>query len=285
MPSSFQLIWRVSFRHAFFSDGILRALRIVPVAACHDMLRRAGVLLRAEEDGIALYGDERATERLRLHLGDAGARLDMAFQVFFTDPHFFEYTLPAWQAGQVMFLDTAAAANDGAGRRTLHAAPCVAADALLEREHPTLEAILGKRRPALEPAMVLQVAVTPALLDSTEPGQRHFQVCFDAASSYWKYWLFNAGEAQAVIVDLAGEVEFDRCAGVEIGERRQADVFLSKQAIPMREVATARFQLRAASPAGDKVLIKRMPNASLGKRFRDEKDGNRILVSEIFINQ
>jgi hypothetical protein len=285
MPFSFQLIWRVSFRHAFFSDGILRALRIVPVAACHAMLRRAGVLLRAEEDGIALYGDERAVERLRLHLGEAGERLDMAFQVFFTDPHFFEYTLPAWPAGHVMFLDTAAAVGDGAGPRALHAAPYVAADALFEREHPTLEAILGKCRPALAPAMVFQVAVTLGLLDATEPGQRRFEVRFDAASSYWKYWLFGAGEAQAVIVDLAGEVEFDRFAGVEIGERRHADVFLSKQAIPMRDVSTARFQLRAASPGGDKVLIKRMPNASVGKRFRDEKDGNRILVSEIFINQ
>lgn len=285
MPSPGQLIFRVLFEHAFFADGALRAVRIVPVAACHDMLRRAGVLLRVHDDGIAAFGDGKAVERLRLHVAEAGGSLNMAFLVFFTDPQFWEYTLPARPKDKLLFLNTARSVRDDAGRQILHATPSVPASAFVERDHADLVAILGKRVLAPAPAMVLQVAVSSSLLDAPDPGQRHFHARFEAASSHWKYCLFGANEAQAGIVDLAGDMEFDHFAGVEIAERRRADVFLSKRAMPMREVSAARFQLRAMSSAGGRVLIKRMPNASVGKCFRENKDGNEILVSEIFINQ
>ncbi len=285
--SSYRLVFRVAFEHAYFSDGVLRPLRIVPDAACHDMLRRAGVLLLVGEGGIAAFGDDRIVERLRLHTLDAGAALGLAFLVFFTDPHFFEYTLPARPAGHLLFLSTADAAADADGRLLLHATPTVPAAAMLPREHPRLQAILGQRVLAPAPAMVLEVVLTPAMLDAPEPG-RSFQVRFDAASSHWKYCVFGAAEAgsesRAGIVDLAGDMEFEHLPGAEIGDRRRADVWLSKRAIPMRERPEARFQLRAASPSGDKVLIKRMPNAGVGKRFRECRDGNEILVSEVFVN-
>ena len=285
--SSYRLVFRVAFEHAYFADGVLRPLRIVPGAACHDMLRRAGVLLLEEEGGIAAFGDDRIVERLRLHTLDAGAALGLAFLVYVTDPHFFEYTLPARPAGSLLFLSTADAAADADGRLLLHATPTVPAAALLPREHPRLQAILGQRVLAPAPAMVLEVALTPAMLDAPEPG-RSFQIRFDAASSHWKYCVFGAAEAgnesRAGIVDLAGDMEFEHLPGAEIGDRRRADVWLSKRAIPMRERPEARFQLRAVSPSGDKVLIKRMPNAGVGKRFRECRDGNEILVSEVFVN-
>lgn len=286
MPASYGLLFRVSFGHAFFADGALRALRIVPVPACHDMLRRAGLLLRAQDDGIAAFGDGQALERLRLHIAEAGAALRMAFQVFFTDPHFFEYTAPAWPQRKLLFLDTAMSVPDAAGRQLLHTTPCVPVSAFIDRDHADLESILGKRPTAWTPvpAMVLQVVVSSELLDVTDSAKRHFHVRFDAASTHLKYCLLGAGEVQAGIVDLAGEVEFDHYADVNIADDRRAHVFLSRRAVPMREVSPARFQLRAASPAGDKVLVRMMPNAGAGKRLRESRDGNEILVSEILIN-
>lgn len=184
MRSSCQPIFRVAFEHAFFADGRLRALRIVPVAACFDMLRRAGLLLRNEEDGIAAVGDAKAVKRLRLHIAETGGSLDMAFQVFFTDPRFFEYTAPAWPKGQLLFLDTAAVTPDAQGRQMLHATPCVPPSAILARDDERMQAILGKRVLPPEPAMVLQVALTPALLDAAEARERCFHVRFDAASRH-----------------------------------------------------------------------------------------------------
>lgn len=211
MPPSYQLIFRVSLEHAFFADGALRSLRIVPVAACHDMLRRAGVVLRAQDDGIAVFGDAQAVQRLRLHVAEAGAPLNMAFLVYFTDPHFFDYTVPAWPKGQLLLIGTAGAVPDDAGRQMLHATPCVPASAFIARDNADLDSILGKRVRAPAPDMVLQVAVSAGLLDAADAGQRHFHARFDAANSDWKYCRFGAA---------------------------------------MREVSVERFQLRAPAPAG-----------------------------------
>lgn len=285
MTSSYKLIFRVAFEHTFSADGILRSLRIVPVAACHDMLRRAGVLLRVEDDGIAAFGDAATVERLRLHITEAGEPLKMAFEVFATDPNFFEYTLPAWPQGKMLFLDTGCAVADDAGRQMLHATPFVTASAFVDRDQAV--PAQGPGKGALTPslAMLLQVTVSTGLLEEPDAGRRHFHARFDAASSHWKYWLFGSDEADIAVVDLAGVMAFDRFKDVGIAERRRADVFLSRREIPMREVSPSRFQLRAATAAGDRVLINRLPNASLGRRFGDSKDGNPILVSEIFINR
>lgn len=286
MASSSQLICRVAFEHAYFADELLRAMRIVPVAACHAMLQRAGVMLRLQEDGIAAFGDAAAVDRLRLHIDEAGAPLDMGFHVMFTDPHFAEYTAPAWPAGQLLFLDTARCTTDECSRQMLHATPCVPASAFRERDDADVVRMLGAPGLPPAPALLLQVSVSHRLLDTAVLAQRQFHVRFDAASSHWKYCLFSGskGEGALAIVDLAGDIAFERFPDVDIADRQRADVFLSTCAIPMRQVSPARFQLRAVTAAGEKVLIKRMPNASVGKRFRESRDGNEILVSEIFIN-
>lgn len=283
MPASYQLIFRVAFEHMFFADGQLHDLRVAPVAACQAMLNRAGVLLRPEGNGIAAYGDAAVVERLRLHLAEACGALELAFQVRFSDPHFFDYTAPAWPPGQVLFLDTACCTTDEDGRQMLHATPCVPASAFLPRDHASLTCIRDVRTAA--PAMVLQVTVSDRLLDTPVPAQRQFHVRFDAAGSHWKYILFGApADGAARVVDLAGDIAFEYLPNVDIADRRRADVFLSTRAIPMREVQAVRFQLRAATADGDKVLIKRMPHAGVGTRCRDSRDGHEILVSEIFIN-
>lgn len=183
MPSSYRLIFRVIFEHAFFADGVLRDLRIVPVPACHDMLRRAGVLLRPQVDGIAAFGDADVVQRLRLHIAETWMPLDMAFQVFVTDPHFFKYTAPGWLAGQLAFLDTGRCTTDAAGRQMLHASPCMPASALRDRAHADIVRVLGARVLPPTPAMVLQVAVSNRLLDTQVAEQRHYYVRFGAATA------------------------------------------------------------------------------------------------------
>ncbi|VXB82905.1 conserved hypothetical protein [Massilia sp. 9I] len=261
MPASQQMLFRVSFGHAFFADGILRDLRIVPVPACFDMLRRAGLVLRTQEDGIAAFGDESAVARLRLHIAHAGGSLAMAFQVFFTDPHFFDYTAPAWPHGELLFLDTADSVTDDEGRRIVHATPFVEASAFLARDHASLARILGERVLTPTPAMVIQVEVTPGLLDVVDSRQRHFMVRFDSTGSQWKEGQTGAGDKQA---GPSGDSQADRFAGVNIADRRRAHVFPPKGSMPMREVSPPRFRLRAPSPSAGKGQGKQASNAGAG---------------------
>lgn len=261
MPASQQMIFRVSFGHAFFADGVLRDLRIVPVPACFDMLRRAGLVLRSQEDGIAAFGDESALARLRLHIAQAGGSLAMAFQVFFTDPHFFDYTAPAWPHGKLLFLDTADSVTDEAGRRIVHATPFVEASAFLERDHASLARILGERVLTPTPAMVLQVEVTAGLLSVVDARQRHFLIRFDAAGNQCKGGQPGAGEDQA---EPAGATRSGRFAGVNIADRRRAHLFPPKGSMPMREVAPPRFRLRAPAPSAGKGQGKPASGAGAG---------------------
>ncbi len=286
MSAGYQLLFRIAFEHLFFADGKLKGMRVAPSEACRELLRRAGVLLRAEQDGMAAYADGDTLARLRLHLDEAGGVLGMAFLVFATDPYFAEYTLPVLPRGHVLVFDTAGASEDASGRRMLHATPFVAASALMALDDKSLEPELGKRAAVPAPCMLIRLALTASLLDEPQRERRAFYARFDAASSYWKYWLFGvASDTTASIADLGGDMQFDHVRGVELADDRRADVFVSRREIAMRERPEARFQLRASTPSGDKVLIKRMPNASLGKRFRETRDGSELLVSEIFINQ
>lgn len=264
MPASYKLIFRISFGHAFFADGVLRDLRIVPVPACFDKLRRAGLVLRTQEDGIAAYGDEKAVERLRLHIAAAGRALGMAFQVFFTDPHFFEYTAPAWPSGKLLYLDTADSVTDETGRQTVHATPFVEASAFLERDHARLACILGERVLAPTPAMVLRVDLSPGLLDVIDSRQRHFHVRFDAAGNRWKDGRPGAGDAQAGSSEPAADAGIERFAGVNIADRRRAHLFVPKGAVQMREVSPPRLRRRAPLPVMEKAAFGRVPSPSPG---------------------
>jgi len=258
MPASYKLIFRVSFGHAFFADGVLRDLRIVPVPACFDKLRRAGLVLRPQEDGIAAYGDEQAVERLRLHIGAAGRSLGMAFQVFFTDPHFFDYTAPAWPSGKLLFLDTADSVTDESGRRIVHATPFVEASAFVERDHARLAPILGERVLAPTPAMVIQVDLSSSLLDVVDARQRHFHVRFDAAGKQWRNGQAAGAGTVAGGDEQGGGIQCERFAGVNIADRHRAHVFLPKGAIQMREVSPPRLRRRLPLPAMERAPLKRM---------------------------
>lgn len=60
---------------------------------------------------------------------------------------------------------------------------------------------------------------------------------------------------------------------------------VSQTAIPMQYMPVQQFQLREVGMAG-KVLIKRLPNASVNKIGKERgPDGQNLLVAEIYIHQ
>jgi hypothetical protein len=287
MASAYQLVLKISIEHLFFGDGVARGIRIVPTVACSALLDRAGLLSRPFEGGIALYGDLAARERLAEHVKEAGGMQKMGFLVYSGDPHFAEYTLPPPRPGELLFFDTRCAGTDAGGRRQLHRQEHVDGRAMLALDHKRVLRLLGKQQLGRAPLMAVALAVTGALLalPPEAPG-RHFHARFDAGASHWKYLLFGVlGEKAGEIADAGGQVRFERLGKLEVEPRREAAVFLSDRPIPLRERQVQRFALHEKAPNSEKVLIKRMPNASLGKRFPHQQDGGEVLVSEIFINQ
>jgi hypothetical protein len=52
----------------------------------------------------------------------------------------------------------------------------------------------------------------------------------------------------------------------------------------MQYIPSQRFQLRENGAMGEKVLIKRLPNASVGQIHKEMIKQDAVLVSEMYIN-
>ncbi len=287
MVAGYRLVFQIDFEHAFFGDGVARCFKFAPTEACSAMLARAGLLLRPLSGGLAVYADDAGLARLRLHVAEAGSRLKLGFLVYSSDPHFAEYTVPAPRRGALLFFDSRRAAVDGEGRRVLHQGAQVSEESFRPLDHKRVLCLLGDERLRYPPVAAVALGLDEALLALPPDARgRRFLARFEAGACRWKYLLFGAlGERAGAITDAGGHIEFKSLGRIEVEERRHAAVFLSQQEIPMRERHEQRFELREKPPNVEKVLIKRMPNASLGTRYRHQQDGADVLVSEIFINQ
>jgi hypothetical protein len=283
-------LFELSVEHQFFPGGRCPDLELQPSHASGRFLHQAGLLLRRTEHGIVVLAGAERLAALRMHVHDAGNRLALAFKIYSADPHFAGYTLPAAQPGRLLFLDSAQARVDGAGRRLLHAAEYVTETALMAVDAAAIAAALdGPWSPRLPVAVVQVVLSNDAgglCAEGLDPAARAFWLRFEAGQTYWKYYLMGTlGERPALITDLDQAVAFRRLDSVDFPGQRRAAVFLSDRAIPLRYLPSQRFQLKEQASFGEKILIKRMPNARPGLRQREVVDGQAVLVSEIFINQ
>jgi hypothetical protein len=287
----YQLLFDISIQHIYYADGICRDLALEADDGALRDIGRAGLLLRRTVDGLALWIAPEQMEQLRERVADAGNALTLGFRAYCADPHFAEYTLPAARAGQLLWFDSRKAGLDQSGRNMLHATPFVSEQSLVTPDATQLARLLGGARAPRLPIALVQIVLTNdangLCADGQDPALRRFGLRFDAAQAHWKYLLLGAlGGKPAYITDLDEAVTFRRLdQQVALDGRHKAAVFLSERAIAMRDIPLRRFQLKEAATFGEKVLIKRMPNARVGTGQREVVDGHAVLVSEIFINQ
>ena len=86
------------------------------------------------------------------------------------------------------------------------------------------------------------------------------------------------------IADLDNEIKFNDLGSTTLPGDRKAMILQSNTAISMRETHSQRFQLREHGSLGDRILIKRIPNASICN-FNSEIVAKKTeMISEIYIN-
>lgn len=286
---SYQPLFEIFFQHQYFADAACKFLSITPSDACREMMRKAGLLVRPSVSGVTVFCQFDHMDRLRDHVADADNALKLGFKICSTDPHFPEYTLPPIRAAQLLFFDSRHASIDAAGRQMLHSSDFVSEQSFLSFDADEVASVLAgpcsPRRPSLIVQMVLTNDADGLCSNSLDPALRRFGVHFAASQSRWKYYLFGPlAEKQVSICDLDGIVTFENSGRVAFPNQRSAIVFQSDSEISMCEIPGQRFQLKENASFGDRILIKRMPNARVGLRYRDVVDGQAILISEIFIN-
>ncbi|MDC8760329.1 hypothetical protein [Janthinobacterium fluminis] len=285
MGGAYSILLQLSAEHAYFPAASAGNVQFEPTPQCAALLDRLGILRRPAANGLTLLGQPAA----RAALLAAPERLDeFEFQVFAVDRHFSLYTaLDAPDAEACLYFHSTQARQEQPGRWRLHAAEQADQTAWSQAVAPNKAAALAG--PSFRPArpaffMVLAPAdVAAALAGGQAPV---FLVRFGARKSHWKYYfLSDPGLPHPAIVDLDGELRFTARGYTALPGKRPALTFVSEQAVEMRQTHAQRLQLREQGELGERILIKRLPNASVAAVGRELAEGSTVtvLVSEIYI--
>lgn len=285
-------LFSISVEHTFFADGVCKGLEFVPTPEASALLNRMGLLYRAVKNGIGVLYEDNRLDVLRSHIGDHEDGLTLEFQAFSRDPYFGQYTSPAANGADEIFVfdnrnaDAGTPADAGAsGGQTvvrLHDTEYVS-----EASFHQLE----KNEYVPRPAFIVKITVADrdcaVSAGENKVAARCYSLAFSARRTFWKYYfLGDMAKKDTFIADLDGSIEFERATG-SIAADRDALTFVSRAPISMQEIPDHRFQLRARENGmgGEKILIKRLPNASFGRIGKAMIDGKDVLVSEIYVNQ
>lgn len=259
-------------RHAYFGDAPCPAIAFEPADDTSERLANLGLLCRHGAGTLAAFRSDRIA---------ADDAVDLTFRILSTAATFANYTrLDGADARTTLWFDTASAGStDAAGGRRLHGAERVSVEDRVALDVPALSGVVTPRDFAAPPLGFVRVRM-PA---SPAPSTTWF-IAFDARTTLWKYYVLGASEAVPTIRDADGEIEFEPAAPTVLPGNRRAVVLRSKIPIPLRERPTQRFQLRVATPTGDRVLVKRLALASPDRLGKDTVDGREVTVSEIYVN-
>lgn len=273
--AAYTAVLDLEVQHDFFNRGICRHLRFEPSALSSEWMRRHGVLSRQEENHLLLLSANTSTP------ADFFEAKVLRFFVFSSDPLFGVYTAQRDRKnGAPLYFESTPADVDGLMVQSASPAP-------MAEQGSGSNALPRGQRTLLGPRLIVDIAVTADdFLTGSVAVSRQKKIHLQANSMFWKYYFFGEFAKKAIeISDLnttAAPVEFE-ASGMPVAQ--QGVAWVSKVAIPMQEVPTQRFQLRAVEEAG-RVLIKRLPNAGTSKIGKEKfRDGSEHLVAEIYINQ
>lgn len=284
---TYRPLFSITVEHAYFSGHGCKMLEFVPTASCTTLLRNAGLLLKSSESGVAVYFDQDNIDILRLHAAD---NLTLTFKVFSKDPNFLRYTAPGAPPEQaILFFDNRKITLDAAGKQLLHGETNVAEDSWMDMAAESLADILDRKDLFIKPVFIMQMNISGdaqgLCSNQLDASARKFFIRFGANQTFWNYYILGELSKRAIyITDLDNAVQFKSIGNVTLPGQREALVLQSSVAIPMQEHSNQRLQLKESGNMGDKVLIKRLPNASIDQTFSEIVNGKMENVSEIFVN-
>ncbi|NBQ68921.1 MAG: hypothetical protein EBU46_08850 [Nitrosomonadaceae bacterium] len=284
---AYRLLVNVTAEHDYFSGQLCKALEFVPSESCAVLLRRAGLLLKSSESGIAVYFDEEKINILRLHAEDD---LVLTFKVFSKDNNFFRYTAPgAPPDDAILFFDTQQVTRDAADKQMLHPDAYATADAWLKLTTDPLPAILERKDYLVKPVFIVRVCITAGAeglcSDKLDAAARKFYIRFTTNQTYWKYYILgDLSKRNVFIADLDNVLQFENLGNTLLPGNREAVQLLSSKAIPLHEQPNHRLQLKELTGMGDRILVKRLPNASVEQIHAEMISDKLASVSEIYIN-
>ena len=262
----YKRLFSVAVTHEFHAGRPVPDLRYAPAAPTAALMEREGLLLRATDEGMEVWQEE--PEAGEAPEQPAAVRMLLRFEVRSADPLMRFYT--EWPAAALRFTNRVAGAD---------------------RNAPALQPARWARRARgdglanqlNEPLFRVDIDFRPA--DGAAPGWR---AALASRRIHWKYFFSGALAARQLnIVDLDAA---DNGPGISFAPALPAAIeggsaYLSALALPIQKSPQQRLQLREVGAAG-KVLIRRLPNASVEKMGKQRgPNGQSMIVAEIYIHQ
>jgi len=284
---AYQLLFSVTVEHEYFADYACKSLEFIPTQATAALISNMGALLRVSGNKLSIYFEIDKLNILRMYAEDS---LIFLFKVFSKDPYFPLYTTPVIQQGDsILYFHNQKAFKDAAGRDMLHNNQLVSDDAFISLETCLKDNILEPRDYYVKPCFIVEIQTSKDVQflyqDKQDTFFRKFFISFAAAHSYWKYYLLgDLSQRRLYIADLDDRIQFVETGKSILPGEHKAMILQSTTPIQMQEVSIQRLQLRESGDMGDKVLVKRLPNASLGYMNSETVSGKRNNISEIYIN-
>lgn len=281
-------LFQVTLEHDFYGQGPWPGSRLVPTRDTQAMIAKAGLLTRSAPACIQVYFDRSRLASLELLLTDADSGLALRFKAY-ADSEFRNYSESFMsRAGVIASLDSRRG-NAHGNRIRLHGGEHVSAQDTVSIDTGCVAQALGTREPAA--SIVCAVAIRIGSPPSIDPGSDgditapHYFARFGARETYWVYYLLGPLlERRASIVDLDGQVDFEALGRTPLGDGRQAFVFRSTVAIPLRQISSRRFQLREAGGGNGRILVRRLPVAAAAQIGKQRLGREEITVSEVYVN-
>lgn len=284
---AYRLLASVTVEHDYFAGKNCKMLEFVAAEFCAAKLRNAGLLVKSSQSGVAIYFDSEKIDILRLHAED---NLTLAFKVFSQDSNFFRYTSPgAPPDDAILFFSNQQITRDAMGKQMLHPDPSVTVAAWMELTADPLPGILERKDYFVKPAFILQLSITAGAQglcsDKLDTEARRFYIRFATGQTFWKYYILgDMSKRNVYIADLDNAIQFENLGNILLPGNREAVQLQSSKAIPLHEQPGQRLQLKESTGMGDRILIKRLPNANVEQVHGEVLGGAMENVSEIYIN-
>ncbi|PSJ18971.1 hypothetical protein [Nitrosomonas supralitoralis] len=284
---AYRLLFSVSVEHAYFSGQVCKTLEFIPAGPSVAVLNNAGLLVKFSESGVSVFYQEGTLSRLRLYAEDG---LSLVFKVFSKDPNFFRYTVPGVPAeNNQLYFNNQSVTRDAIGKQMLHSDPSVTDQAWAYTNADPFQGMLDRKDYFANVAFVLQMFIADdeqgLCSERLAASARKFYIRFSANQTYWKYYILGElSKRNVYIADLDNTIQFNNAGSILMPGNRAAVLLQSSTAIPMEEQSSCCLQLRESGSMGDKVLIKRLPNASINQIVGEMMNGKMENISEIFIN-
>ncbi|GJL74684.1 hypothetical protein [Nitrosomonas sp.] len=284
---AYQLLYSVTVEHMYFVNHVCKSLQFVPAQATVHLFNKSGLLLKVNENRLSVFFEDDKLDILQMHAEDD---LVFTFKVFSKDSNFSLYTLPDIQPQHtILYFDNQQLTKDTAGRFLLHDGPFVSEADYVDLNVDLISGDLESRDYHVRPCFIIKIVIQKDAqllsLNQQNARFRQFHIAFASNKTFWKYYLMgDLSGRKLYIADMNNEMEFEELGNAMLPGNRTARMLQSTNAIQMHEKPLQRFQLKEYLDSRDKVLIKRLPNASIDQINGEMVKGKMKNISEIYIH-